>query len=358
MRNWMKLRTFVARVAMSWIVTSVISIAGAFPACAGAPAGEDGASPNNATRVILLGTNGGPVLTRTRSEPANLLVVGGKAYLIDAGEGVARQMLFAGFQAAELSAVFITHHHLDHDAGLVPLMSLLWAGRAFGQQHLPAVQIYGPPSTKFLAHLGLEYLSVSERIFRAGLPELSPATPMFAANDIDKNGVVYRDKNVRVTAIENTHFGSHSGSPETGEDKSYSYRFDTAYGSVVFTGDTGPSPAVIQLARGADLLVSEICLPPSEWLTRVAPVTASPAHVKFAKDAASHMIHEHLSPAEVGKMAEEAHVKAVLLTHFVPGMGGDDVSKFVNGTKSYYSGPVIAGHDLLEYDLDTPPTAK
>src|SRR5665213_269686 len=78
----------------------------------------------HSTRLILLGTAGGPNVRRFRSEPANLLVVDGTPYLIDAGPGVARQIVWAGFQLPQIRTVFITHHHIDHSAGLVSLISL------------------------------------------------------------------------------------------------------------------------------------------------------------------------------------------------------------------------------------------
>jgi ribonuclease BN (tRNA processing enzyme) len=60
-----------------------------------------------------------------------------------------------------------------------------------------------------------------------------------------------------VTAVENTHFQFKEGSPAYGKFKSYAYRFRAGEKSIVFTGDTGPSEAVTNLAKGADILVSE-----------------------------------------------------------------------------------------------------
>ncbi len=301
------------------------------------------------TRVILLGTNGGPTADPKRSEPANLLVVDGVPYLIDAGAGVSHQLALAGFPPPQVRHIFITHHHGDHNGGLVGLMGLDWWGIAARTPNAPPVEIYGPPATKFLVRTGLQYLSVFVRIFRAGMPALETADGVFAAHDIDHDGVVYQDNNVKVTAVENSHFYFKSGTPETGQDKSYSYRFDTPHGSVVFTGDTGPSDAVVKLAQGADLLVSEVNAlnePAAAYADLSAPPEGLRAQLAF------HQAHEHLSPDEVGKMAAAAHVKAVLLTHFVPGTVTGDMTRFTAGVKKYFSGTVIAGQDLFEYDLD------
>jgi len=77
--------------------------------------------------------------------------------------------------------------------------------------------------------------------------------------------LVFQDSNLKVTAVENTHFHFPPGSPGYGKYKSCAYRFDAADRSAVFTGDTGPSDAIAELARGADLLVSEATNPVDSW---------------------------------------------------------------------------------------------
>jgi ribonuclease BN (tRNA processing enzyme) len=304
------------------------------------------------TRVVLLGTEGGPTATKFRSEPANLLVVDGTAYLIDAGAGVSRQLPWAGYDPVDIGTIFITHHHVDHNAGLVSLMSLAWFVRSWGNLDKPPVQIYGPPSTSHLVHAALDYLSVSERIFRAGVPAMKRAAPMFVAHDIVQDGVVYQDSHVRVTAVTNTHFRSPSQSEDKQLDRAFSYRFDTESGSVVFTGDTGPSDRVTELARDADVLVSEVCV---EEMCGPGAHAAKSMPPEMARQEEFHFINEHLTPEEVGKMAAAAHVKLVLLSHLVSSLDSDDaltdVSVFVSGVKKFYAGPVLVGRDLFEYDI-------
>jgi ribonuclease BN (tRNA processing enzyme) len=300
----------------------------------------------HATRLILLGTAGGSAVSLVRSEPASLLVVHGKPYLIDVGAGVTYQLVKAGYQPASVHQVFITHHHADHDAGLEPLMSLQWSRRGLEALDSQPVEIYGPPATQFMVHAILDSIGITERIWHAGVDQLRPAAPMFQAHDIDRDGVVYRDELVRVTAVENTHFSVPSSGP-SGKDRSLAYRFDTPEGSVVFTGDTGPSQAVEHLAQNADILVSEVFAPPDDYANYV-PKT------DIEKQMALHMAREHLKPEDVGRMAAAAHAKMVILTHFVPGNSIQDMSVFTAGVMKYFSGPVIAGKDLFEYDLFQP----
>ena len=194
------------------------------------------------TRVVLLGTGAGPIPRKDRSQPANLLIVDGRPYLIDAGNGVARQMVHAGYAPSDVRTVFITHHHIDHNADIGALMSFAWIEDAKRNNPKAGVmRFYGPSSTADLVQAGLSFLSVSERIFRSGVP-MPPAAGRFEAHEFKGNGVVYRDDRLVVTATENTHYhlAQHAGHAEA-KDKSYALRFDAADRSIVFCGDTGPS---------------------------------------------------------------------------------------------------------------------
>lgn len=305
------------------------------------------------TRIIFLGTKGGPNPNPIRSEPSNLLVVDDTPYLIDAGAGVTRQIAMAGFQITQIRTIFITHHHIDHNAGLVALISTNWFETAWNNLSLPRVKIYGPPATAYLLHTALDYLSVSERIFRAGVPALQPAETMFIAHDVRRNGEFYRDNKITVFAMQNTHFHYPSLAARADRDVSFSYRFNTPSGSVVFTGDTGPSEAVVALAMHADVLVSEVCLCNSTGrsiLSRNAPA-ARRSESPLSEEEDFHMHREHLTPEEVGKMAAAAHVKMVILTHFVPGAQSADPTRFTAGVMKYFRGPVVPAKDFFEYDL-------
>ena len=316
----------------------------AFAAMSGAATAQpSAATPTKQDRIILLGTKGGPVVDLERSEPASLLVIGGTPYLIDAGAGTAHQFVAAGFPIGALRTIFITHHHLDHTAGLEPLMSLNWIGTGLRGAKGPPVEIYGPPATEFLVDAALRYLSVSERIFRAGIPSLPQSKTRFVGHD-KQPGLIYSDDKVRVTAVDNSHFGHKSVGPDGKVDKSYSYRFDTLSGSVVFTGDTGPSDAVAALAKGADILVSEV-LPPR---VDAAPVDNSGS---VRTELAAHMTLEHLTPQEVGKLAAKAGVKKLVLMHIAGFLTPQSTQVVEQEIRANYSGPLIIGKDLQSIDL-------
>jgi ribonuclease BN (tRNA processing enzyme) len=157
-----------------------------------------------------------------------------------------------------------------------------------------------------------------------------------------------------VTAAQNSHFYFASRGPSGDLDKSYAYRFDTPSGSVVFTGDTGPSESVAKLAEGADVLVSEVCLCSKGSAAPKADIDRSTVLPPDGLDAQEdfHMAHEHLTPEDVGTLAARAHVKTVILTHYVPGDDDEtDATAFTSGVRKTFSGPVIAARDLFEFDL-------
>jgi Metallo-beta-lactamase superfamily len=102
----------------------------------------DGA-PQPVTRLITLGTQGGPRGSADRSQPSNVLIVNGKPYLIDAGNGVAEQLLRAGVPFTSIRQIFITHNHDDHNADWGTLM-----GRAWTSGQYEPMTVYGPRGTE------------------------------------------------------------------------------------------------------------------------------------------------------------------------------------------------------------------
>jgi ribonuclease BN (tRNA processing enzyme) len=321
------------------------------------PDNATGAANQHSTRVILLGTGGGPETRKFRSEPASLLVVDGRPYLIDCGAGVIRQLKWKGYEPEQIRTVFITHDHLDHTAGLGPLLADSWILGDINRggvdiKTAEPVQIYGPKGTKIIVDGALDSLSVSAEIFNDNFGgKLKAVKGQFITHEIRADGIIYQDDRVRVTATENSHY--HFSADQISEKegfKSYALRFDTPAGSVVFTGDTGPSEAVAKLAKGADVLVSEVIDIPE--IENVEKKSGLDPNSKAYQAVIEHMLREHLTPENVGKLARDAHVGMVLLNHLVPGRDDDtsDVA-YTSGVKAYFDGPVILGMDLMEYDL-------
>jgi ribonuclease BN (tRNA processing enzyme) len=293
------------------------------------------------TRLITLGTTAGPPPRAHRAQSSNLLIVNGAFYVVDAGDGAARRIAKAGINVRNIGTIFLTHHHDDHTAGLGTLMSVAW-----DNQRTQPINVYGPPRTEDLVKAAIQYFSISAEIRIADGGRSVPIAQVFFGHDV-RPGLVYQDANVKVTAAETTHFEFHTGAA-AGKHKSYAYRFETPDRVVVFTGDTGPNDALTNLAKDADLLVSEAnsveermqgLIKSGQW--EVMP-PAQRAGIQ------RQMTQGHLSTVDVGKMASQARVKTVVLTHLTA-KPDDDYTSWVNDVKKYFSGQVLVAKDLMEF---------
>ena len=294
--------------------------------------------------LITLGTRSGPNPTVGRAQNSNLLIANGSYYLIDAGDGVVRRLTRAGVRIRDIGTIFITHAHSDHTGGLPSLLQV-----QFDSNRTKKVEIYGPPGTDILTRAIMAYLNVNSDIRTSEGTQTQPVRDMVVSHDAG-TGEVYRDANVVVTAVENAHFHFAPGTPAYGRFKSYAYRFEGAGRAIVLTGDTGPSEAVTRLAKGADLLVSEVNNPEEAKQRRVRNgdwQQLSPAEQNaFLR----HMTEEHLTPDEVGKMAQRAGVKKVVLTHILATSDpNDDYARYAAGVRKYFGGEVVIARDLMEF---------
>ena len=312
-----------------------------------APAEEGGLPAAEATRIVTLGTVAGPTAQAKRSGSANLLQVGSSIYLIDTGPGVSHRLATTGVQPAQINRIFLTHLHFDHVAGLAPLLGYTWIARTGNP-----IEIYGPPATSAFVKGAKEYLAIPEGIYRAQIPPSPTISDLVRPHDIDVTGpaVIYEDDKVRVTAVENSHYSAMpDGRRPLGAARSYSYRFDTPDRSVVFTGDTGPSDAVVELVRGADVLVTEVLDLKGviDLMKRTAFIGATDEELKPTID---HQREEHLTPREVGRLAAQAGVGLVVLTHVGPGLDSEtDMRRYVQGVRDLFDGPVVIAGDGSEF---------
>jgi ribonuclease BN (tRNA processing enzyme) len=314
----------------------------AFLFCSAAAAAEQ------KTKLVLLGTGGGPAIYKTRAEPANLVVVDGRHYLIDVGYGAVHALVMADVSPASVDAVFITHQHLDHNSDLGGLLNYQWAGG-----RTAPVDVYGPLGTEQLVRAAVDYLTVPANAFGPQMPLSPKPSSIMRPHEIIADGLVYKDKWIKVTAAENSHYLVRNTLAGNWRDKSFSYRVETKDRTIVFTGDTGPSEAVTRLARGADILVSEVI--DLEGAERTLREARGPDGAPLSEEAFrlfwDHLTREHLPAEEVGKMAAKAKVKMVVLTHFVVAPQADDaiVAALVAGVRKHFSGPVVAGKDLDQF---------
>jgi ribonuclease BN (tRNA processing enzyme) len=280
------------------------------------------------TRLVLLGTAGGPAVTKTRAQPANAVVVNGDIYIVDAGDGVSRQMALADLSMKDLRAIFITHHHSDHVADYGTLLL-----RAMASGLKEPVESYGPRPLLGMTESYLDYMrwDVELRVKDEGRPHLEE---LVNAHEIAGPGVIYEDGNVRVTAATVPHGAARP---------SYAYRFDTPELSIVFSGDTSRSVALIELAKGADILVHEVLN--SDAVDATVNRT-DPGNEALKR----HIIEAHTPMREVGEVAAAANVGKLVLSHFVPAdiPAYDQPEIWLRGVRETFDGEIVVGEDLME----------
>ncbi|MDT2004658.1 MBL fold metallo-hydrolase [Rhodococcus opacus] len=318
-----------------------------------------------ATKLILLGTAAGPIAVPGRSGTASVLVVGDRPYLIDAGPWSSRKLIQAGISADSLGGVFVTHMHSDHIADLfnvfwlpggtpsytfrnvVPVYGPGSAGRLATPRGGKSIPIQSPASPTpgltdlFTGVLDAFAYDINIRNAEKGAqsdygqrlslhdvlpPESAGASPDNTAPDMEPFPV-FEDDRVRVTATLVPHGPVYP---------SLAYRFDTEDGAVTFSGDTAKSPNVVRLAQGSDILVHEVI--DVDFYAE----TSGPALVE-------HMIHAHTTAHDVGRVATDAGVRQVVLSHIGPGdprQVTDD--QWERGVTSTFSGAVTVGHDLVQ----------
>jgi ribonuclease BN (tRNA processing enzyme) len=329
------------------------------------------------TKLVLLGTAGGPLPSTVRSGICSAVVVDGRTYVVDCGGSATRQLRRARLLGG-LHRVLLTHLHSDHTCDFFNLFLLGWPiiqwnppvhvfgpGSAGGAGALPPddagrpVVLHNPANptpglvdlteAQFQAHA----YDINIRMREAGRHDLrallvphelevpagpGEASPNRVAPEMDPI-LVEEDDGVRISATLVAHAPVFPA---------FAFRFDTPAGSVVFSGDTAPCPNLLRLAGGAGTLVHEVFDD-----TPAAGDDGEVPDTDEAWEAARrhhHMVTSHTPLSAIGRVAAEAGVRRLVLTHFIP---GDDVLPDEHWQKGVtgFDGEVVVGRDLMELTL-------
>ena len=275
----------------------------------------------------MLGTAGGPRPRTTRSAPAHAVVVGDTAYVVDCGDGVARQLVLAGVPLRAVRHIFITHHHSDHNADYGNLILLAWAA---GLQ--TRVDSWGPPPLAHMTDLVFE-MNAADIEARTADEGRLPLRPLVHAHELRGGGLVMQDDNGRVTAAVVHH-------PPLAT--ALAYRFDMPDRSIVFSGDTTRSDTLVTLARNADVLVHEA-------LYDAAAVDRLVASVPNATDLKRSILSHHTTAEDAGRVAAAAGVGMLVLSHLVPAEDPTITDEmWINAARRHYDGRIVVAKDLME----------
>jgi ribonuclease BN (tRNA processing enzyme) len=297
--------------------------------------------PPPGTRLVLLGTRGGPGVTVDRSETASAVVVDGVTYLVDCGYGTMRALVASGLGFQPVSTVFLTHLHDDHTADLAAMLAHQWTGNKTTETH-----VYGPYGTVQTVEGALLFSRANVEIRTVDEGRTTPPESLFFGHDVDVGAEpvrVFADERVIVTAATNTHYPERFVARM--RHRSLGYRFETSTRSICFSGDTAYSANIVKLARGADVFVCEV------MDHRVYENNMARAREQAAagneESLARHVAETHSTPSDVGRMAKEAQVETVVLNHQLrgPAAQGFSISSFIDGVRAEFDGNVIVGED-------------
>jgi len=274
-------------------------------------------------RLTLLGT-GCPVVNEDRYGPAHLIKTDNASLLIDCGSGVTQRLLNAGASGRDIDAIFLTHLHSDHIIDLYQLIVSSWhQGRDRPQF------VYGPRGTRRYVQ-GLMDLWETERLQRIE-HELRPSIKALEVETSEfSHGDTFVFSDLTVTAIEVDHRPVRDA---------FGFVFEHGGSKLVFSGDTAPCDSLAEAARGADLLLHEV------FIHREMPIIEGVRTAEGLRNVAGY----HTPSNAIGKIASDASVGMLVLTHFVPpDFDKDALQDEISGG---FKGTVVIGEDGMTIDV-------
>lgn len=286
--------------------------------------------------AVFCGT-GSPLPERQRAGPCFAVIAGERVFVFDAGEGAAETLSLMGISPGDVEAVFLTHLHSDHFDGLAPLALQHWA-RATATEPL---RVVGPVGVSRLAG-GLNEAYAIDSAYRSAHhgPAIMPPSGAglraeeFSVPQADGETLeLFNEGGVRILAFHVDHAPTDA----------VGYRIEYAGRSVVVSGDTSRSRSLEIAARSADLLAHEVISPELDQIMHDAATAAEDESIATIF---TDILDYHTTPEDAGRVATEAEVGALALTHFLPQTPVPGLTQvFVNEAKRTYRGPVYAMRD-------------
>ena len=268
--------------------------------------------------VQVLGS-GGPELQDRRASSSYLVWQGGRArLLVDAGGGSALRFGESGAQMSQLDVMLFTHFHVDHSGDFSALIKSSW----FEDRHQP-LPVYGPAGNEFMPAT-TEFVSdfFGERGAYRYLSELlvpgEEGSYKIEPHDVVADlrpAVVFKSRDLSISAVGVIH----------GAVPALAWRIELNGKTVVFSGDTnGQGEGLVRLAENADLFVAHNAVP--EGATGIER-------------------RLHMPPSVIGKIAADARVRKLILSHRMLRTLGKE-PQTLSEIRARYSGPVEFANDL------------
>jgi ribonuclease Z len=292
--------------------------------------------------VAVVGS-GSPLPDARRGNPCAAVIAGGRIFVVDAGERASETMNRMQLAPNRIAAVLLTHFHSDHIGGLGAVNLQRWVADA-AQTPL---RVLGPPGVeRVVAGFNEAYaLDNGYRTAHHG-PEVAPpagagmvAEP-FSLPDGEDSMVVLEEGGVKVTAFVVDH---------TPVEPAVGYRFDYRGRSAVISGDTVYAPALVRVAKGADLLLHDAL---SAELLKLVEEAAGRAGLDKRRRILADVPDYHATAPQAADAAREAGVGALAITHIIPPLPLKGLEAvFLGDAHERYAGPLWLAQDGDLYRL-------
>lgn len=294
--------------------------------------------------VGLCGT-GSPFPDPTRAGPCTAVIAGDRLFVVDTGEGSARNLGYMGLPASKIEAILLTHFHSDHIDGMGPFLLQRWGLGTF-QTPTP---VYGPPGVDtvvdgfraaYVLDFGYRVAHHSPKIMPPGGSGGKGMPFVLQPRGKDTPIVVLDDKGLKITAFRVDH------SPV---DPAVGYRFDYKGRSVVITGDTKKTASVAAMSQGVDLLIHEALQPK---LVKVLEDEFTQRGIANTAQIMRDILNYHTTPEEAAAQAATAGAKELVFNHIVPPLPFRYAyPAFVGDAAQFFKGPMTVGEDGMLFSL-------
>jgi ribonuclease Z len=274
--------------------------------------------------ITLLGT-GCPVVSPRRYGAGTLVECGGLKLLVDIGSGITQRLVEAGSSGAEIDALLITHIHSDHLVDLYQFIISSW----HQSRDRPQV-IYGPPGIGKLVDDHMKAWREERELRIAFEKRTSTAAFEIEVIEFEDDGELFGHEGLTVSAVR----VEHAPIPHA-----FGFVFEADGRKAVLSGDTKRCEALMEAAKGADVIVHEVF---DHGRDPVPRGTQSP-------ETMPQVTSYHTLSTEVGEIAGEAGAGALILTHIVPPSA--DPARLIEHARAGFDGFVAVGEDLMAIDV-------